>query len=114
MATISWEEQQSGADQKDGQMFRYDFSNSRELWLRCDSSHTVMSRRDDYAGSDDAGCAGRGSVLVLKDRQTDSRQCTCQTSAEGMSVVALPSREYREELHGAKLFFCEKEKEDLA
>lgn len=77
-------------------------------------NHTVMSRRDDYAGSDDAGCAGRGSVLVLKDRQTDSRQCTCQTSAEGMSVVALPSREYREELDGAKLFFCEKEKEDLA
>lgn len=32
-------------------------------------NHTVMSRCDDYAGSDDAGGSGSGSVLVLKHRQ---------------------------------------------
>lgn len=46
-------------------------------------NHTVMSRTDDYAGSDDAGCAGRGSVLVLKDRETDSWQCTCTYISRG-------------------------------
>lgn len=38
MATISWDVQQSVVHQRDGQMFRYDFSCGRKLWLLSDSS----------------------------------------------------------------------------
>lgn len=59
MATISWEKQQSVLHQREGQMFRYDFSCGSLIHL----NHTVMSLCDDYAGSDDVGSAA-GGVLI--------------------------------------------------
>lgn len=92
MATISWEEQQSGLDQRDGQMFGYDFSCGREA-LTADSlihlNHTVMSLNDDYAGSNDEGSAG-GSVLILKHRKKAHSICA-QNTADEMSGLASPT-----------------------
>lgn len=66
MATISWERQQSGLDQKDRQMFKDVILAAAESFdcSVIQLSHTVMSPHDDYTGSDDEGSAG--SVLILK------------------------------------------------
>lgn len=70
MTTISWGEQQSTRDQRDGQMFRY--GCRRELLLLWLISITVMSSNDDYAGSGDDKEV-LVAVLWLKRRHEDYR-----------------------------------------